>query len=319
MAQISVIVPVYNVGSPLLERAVASVVGQTFGDWEMILVNDASTDDSGERCRTLAASDERIRLVELPVNLGLSGARNAGLDEATGTYVTFLDADDRLSPEFLEVLRAIAVKGDFDIAAAGFLPTRPEEFPTATYDLRRLKSLTPYQAIEEALYQHSIDHSAWGKLYRRELFDFERFGPRWFEDLDIFYRVWLRANKIAWLPDKLYFYTINPASYLRNFTPGRAIVLDVVENMIVYLSTRAPELLPAARDRALSAAFNILTLMKRNRMDVPEIAARCRVIIRRYRCESFRNPRVRLKNKLAIALTNVAGFDAIEFLATLRR
>ena len=112
---VSIIVPCYNVAD-VLPRAVASVHAQTFPDWELILVNDCSTDGTGSVAGGLAAADPRVRLVDLPENTGSSGARNAGIDAASGEYLVFLDADDEMLPRFLADLLELMAE-DTDIVS----------------------------------------------------------------------------------------------------------------------------------------------------------------------------------------------------------
>ncbi|MBO4838263.1 MAG: glycosyltransferase family 2 protein [Lachnospiraceae bacterium] len=111
---ISLIVPVYNT-KEYLETAVRSVTAQTFGDWELLLVDDGSTDGSGALCDALAAEDGRIRVFHKP-NGGVSSARNLALSEAKGHYLCFLDSDDSLDPAFFETLLAMREKaGDIPV------------------------------------------------------------------------------------------------------------------------------------------------------------------------------------------------------------
>ena len=95
--KLSVIVPVYQVEATL-DRCVASIVGQTFSDLEVILVDDGSSDRSPQLCDEWAAKDSRVRVIH-KTNGGLSDARNAGLDVATGDFVTFVDSDDYLESD----------------------------------------------------------------------------------------------------------------------------------------------------------------------------------------------------------------------------
>lgn len=316
MAEISVIVPVYNAGA-LLEPCIESVLAQSFTDWELLLIDDASTDGSAAVCRRYAASDSRIRALAMPRNSGPSAARNFGIDCAKGSFIAFLDSDDRLAPCFLEQLRQIILSTGCEIAAAPMLRTEVNNptVPAHTAEPKRVLTMTAAEAVQDTLYQHRLDPSAWGKLFKRSIFADERFRDGRFEDLDIFYRLFLQAGRIAWTPTPLYLYTINPASYMQNFTPERAVVLDVVERMINFMERNHPALLPAARDRALSAAFNIFVLLHRHRCNEPEIEQRCRDIIRRYRRQSLLNPRVRLKNKLAVMATYIGGFRLIAWAA----
>ena len=103
MPEISVIVPVYNTASRL-PRCVESILAQTFPDFELILVDDGSTDDSPALCDHYAAADPRVRVIHQE-NQGVSLARNAGLDAATGTYICFADSDDSAEPNLLETAR----------------------------------------------------------------------------------------------------------------------------------------------------------------------------------------------------------------------
>ncbi|MBQ1915831.1 MAG: glycosyltransferase family 2 protein, partial [Selenomonadaceae bacterium] len=104
MAEISVIVPVYNV-EKYLEACIQSIWAQDFKDFELILVEDASTDGSLALCRRLQkASGGKIQLLTHPKNRGLSAARNTGIDAATGKYITFVDSDDMLCPNALRLL-----------------------------------------------------------------------------------------------------------------------------------------------------------------------------------------------------------------------
>lgn len=102
MSYVSIILPVYN-ATRSLRKSVDSVHAQVFQDWELVLVDDGSTDGSSELCDKLATEDTRVRVIHKP-NGGVSSARNAGIDAATGKYITFCDSDDYLEPDYLETL-----------------------------------------------------------------------------------------------------------------------------------------------------------------------------------------------------------------------
>ena len=102
MATVSIIIPIYNAESFVAE-CVRSIQGQTFDNWELILVNDGSTDRSVTICESFVRTDSRIRLLNKK-NGGVSSARNLGLSEATGKYISFVDADDKVTPDYIEEL-----------------------------------------------------------------------------------------------------------------------------------------------------------------------------------------------------------------------
>lgn len=318
---ISVIIPAYN-AERFLQACVDSVVGQTARDWEMVIVDDGSTDSTPGICDRAAAGDPRIRVVHKP-NGGLSDARNAGIDAARGDRLFFLDADDAVAPDALESLSALAGRHGADIACGGFCSSPGAGAPQSWRDSHEEMSLDPETAVEMMLYQDRLNHSAWGKLYDSRLFDGLRFRKgTWYEDLDLFYRVFLRASRVAFTPRPLYFYRSNPSSFLHSFSLRRADVLGVCDRLCGYMArNRSMRLYMAARDRRLAAAFNVYGLLSVNKAAKGEkmarraIEARCKEIIRETRWGSLRDPRVRRKNKVGILASYLGGFPLLRLLS----
>ena len=124
MPDISVITPVYQ-GETLLPDCVESVRRQIFSDWELLLIDDGSTDNSRTLCEQYAAEDPRIRVLIQPQNMGVSAARNRGLQEARGRRIAFLDADDRYVPETLETLRNLCESDGADAAGCAHWNVTP--------------------------------------------------------------------------------------------------------------------------------------------------------------------------------------------------
>ena len=116
--KISVIIPVYNV-EKYLQKCLESIVNQTFCDWELIAVNDGSSDKNSDILRQYAEYDTRIKVINQQ-NSGVSAARNAGLDVAKGDFVCFIDSDDYVHPQMLELLLNAAEKENADVAIASF-------------------------------------------------------------------------------------------------------------------------------------------------------------------------------------------------------
>lgn len=122
---ISIIVPVYQV-KEYLNECVESLTAQTYTNLEILLVDDGSTDGSGEICDQYAAGNDRVRVVHQE-NRGLSAARNAGLDYAKGEYIAFVDSDDVVLPNFIETLYELLIKYQADIAACAYVKCQTEE------------------------------------------------------------------------------------------------------------------------------------------------------------------------------------------------
>ena len=115
---ISVIVPVYNVEG-YLEDCLESLLAQTYPSFEILLIDDASRDNSGAICDAYAARDSRVQVVHFPENRGPSAARNEGIRRARGAYISFVDADDRVEPELLEKLYESLTQAGAQVSACG--------------------------------------------------------------------------------------------------------------------------------------------------------------------------------------------------------
>lgn len=320
---ISVIVPVYN-AEDYLEEAILSVFSQTYKDWELILVDDGSTDSSPALCDKAVKQSSKVKVTHKP-NGGLSSARNAGMEIATGEYFLFLDADDILPANTLQLLKAVAQGYEADIVCGdmmrfcGKTPTTHDIHPSDKNSYY-IKTFSPEEAISDILYQKTIENSVSAKLYKRYLWEETRFRENtWYEDLDVFYRVFEKASKIVWIDVPVYFYRQHPGSYLHNFNLRRSDVLKVTERLIIYIGEYHAKLLPAARSRQLSANFNILGLIAANGMtntsESAPIADECWLKIKELRGESLRNPNVRLKNKIGIIVSYLFGRKGVEVLS----
>ena len=124
---LSVVIPAYNVGQ-YVAQCLQSVLSQSFTDFEVIVVNDGSTDNSAEIARSFADADSRVRVVDQP-NGGLSAARNTGIDLASGKWLMFVDSDDMLLPDAMSTLLALAHDTESDIVCGGFVENLPYHTP----------------------------------------------------------------------------------------------------------------------------------------------------------------------------------------------
>ena len=218
---VSVIVPVYNVHSYLRE-SLDSLLDQTYKNLEIIIIDDGSTDGSGELCDEYGEKDTRVVVIHQP-NRGISAARNAGLEIFKGDYVAFLDSDDALDSCFVEKSISSLLASDADMVICR------TSLHTTTESLASHKPEKFFPLIEKGIYDRNsviqyllddtLDVSIWNKLYKRSLWDEIRFNEgHVFEDIETFYRVCSLCSNVCVLPDVLYLHRKRPYSITTVFT-----------------------------------------------------------------------------------------------------
>lgn len=175
MPELSIIVPVYKVEA-YLPRCIESILAQTFRDFELILIDDGSPDRCGAICDEYAAQDERITVIHQE-NQGVSAARNAGLDIATGTYLGFVDSDDWIEPEMYETMISTAKEKQVDVVVCGI------RYISANYDILRTDLISEgtfdRDEMLETLYgmPNLLGGGCWNKVFLRDKLKDVRFQP----------------------------------------------------------------------------------------------------------------------------------------------
>ena len=218
---VSVIVPVYNVHSYLRE-SLDSLLDQTYKNLEIIIIDDGSTDGSGELCDEYGEKDTRVVVIHQP-NRGISAARNAGLEIFKGDYVAFLDSDDALDSCFVEKSISSLLSSDADMVICR------TSLHTTTESLASHKPEKFFPLIEKGIYDRNsviqyllddtLDVSIWNKLYKRSLWDEIRFNEgHVFEDIETFYRICSFCSNVSVLTDVLYLHRKRPYSITTVFT-----------------------------------------------------------------------------------------------------
>lgn len=203
---ISIIIPIYNV-QKYLERCVESVLGQTYHNLEIILVDDGSTDNSCAICDKYKSMDKRVMVVHKK-NGGLSDARNAGIEIANGRYLFFLDSDDYLASRAIEVLHRRIVDEDAEIAICNFSWINAEGQKFCREDIIRDEILSTDDLLGKLVSDNNFYYVvAWNKLYARKLFDQLRFMyGKIHEDEYIVHRIFGECRKAVSVSDILYYY-----------------------------------------------------------------------------------------------------------------
>lgn len=228
MSEICVIIPVYNT-EQYLHRCLESVLAQTFEDFELILIDDGSTDASGIICDEYAKSDSRVRVFH-QTNKGQSAARNFALDwmfeNSDSEYVSFVDSDDWVHPQYLELLREGIKQYDVNISQCLFLKTHGiEEIPAVE---NRIVTITPEEQYTD--WYCSFMHC---KLYRRSVWAKIRMPEgRIYEDVAIWYKIVFCESKIALVKEYLYYYYYNMESSSRSdWTKAMLIQINTYEEI----------------------------------------------------------------------------------------
>ena len=315
MPAISVIIPLYNTEA-YIKDCLDSLVAQTFTDFEAIIIDDGSTDGGARIAASYASSDNRFKLIGQP-NKGLSEARNTGLKIMRGEYVTFIDSDDCVTPNFLETLFFIAQLHQADIACC--MSQNVDESYAAdgsTPNTAVSQLLTAEEATRIALYQDSLpDYSAWNKLYKASLWKDCRFpAGMLFEDFAIIPEVLLNANKVAVTKSKLYLYRKRSTSILStNFSIKHTALLDIAENVFEAMKPRSKKLYKAARSMLVSASFSVL-MRTQDTEEFAECRQRALKQIRKYRFGTFFDLSIRMRNRMAILISYLPRFLFLKLL-----
>ncbi len=201
-------------------------MAQTFTDFELIIVDDGSTDGSHELCEEFAKQDSRVRLITQP-NRGLSAARNIGLLNSNGEYINFIDTDDRVDANYLQVLYDQLINNDADISMINYWLEKPDG-TCLTYlspqDIG-VEVLGPFEAAERQ-YRWNLNTNifvvAWGKLIRRSILIGEQFPiGRDHEDEAVIHRLFLKSRKVVLINKGYYYYRQHASSIMSNVTDER--------------------------------------------------------------------------------------------------
>lgn len=203
---ISVIIPIYKV-EPYLEHCIDSVLKQAYASLEIILVDDGSPDNCPKICDEYAQKDPRIKVIHKE-NGGLSDARNAGLDICTGDYIFFLDSDDWISKDCIQILEETAKANDYDIIVGNFRKVYQKSGISDDIHHPQHRELKPTQAIENLIGPNGLTFTtAWGKLYKRHIWKDIRFPKgKLYEDAYVSHLLYAKSKTIAFIDTPLYFY-----------------------------------------------------------------------------------------------------------------
>ena len=270
MPEISIIVPVYR-AEKYLNACVDSILNQTYSDFELVLIEDGSPDQSGAICDEYAQKDDRVRVIHQP-NQGQAAARNHALPMTQGKWLCYVDSDDAIHPQMLEHLHRAAEKSGAGISMCQLLeaPEPPEDYEQPaefSYTLLTMDEKTLTELHDRDQYPGWV---ACAKLIRRELVEGYPFHTgRVYEDNEAVTRWLLPAKTLAMLPTQLYFYRTNPESTTKSqFSLKRLDYLWALESMIDYFQsvgfhTLAQRFVKRYVEAAAAACYGVRNELKR--------------------------------------------------------
>ena len=208
MPKISIIIPVYN-SAKFLSRCFDSIKAQTFSDFEVLLIDDGSTDNSGEICDKVSSEDSRFRTFHTQ-NQGSSLARRYGIERANCDKLVFIDSDDDVHHLYLHNLHDAMTQNNVDIAMCDMQKVPNDSNPS------EITTGAPIILDQESLHKRFFNYQFWGfwgKIYKKELFDGIYFPPYNInEDYVVMAQLFLNQNRIAYIPNAMYYYRTNPQS-----------------------------------------------------------------------------------------------------------
>lgn len=302
---VSVIVPVYNV-EKYLSCCLDSIILQTYKNLEIIVVDDGSTDDSGDICDEYAKKDKRIEVIHKK-NGGLSDARNAGLNVAKGEYITLIDSDDWVDNDYVEQQVVAIMESGADIIITSHKVHYPKKI--IDYATSERAVYGPEEVLERILYSQGIDLSAWAKLYRAELFYGVKYPKgRLYEDAATTYKLIDRCKKIAINSVSTYNYRMNDKSISRcEFNPKKMDLIVSTREMTDYVRTKYPHLAKACDRRLKYSELSTYAQLAKSKKSYPEYQKKLSRMIRKGRLAVVVNPKTPSRDRFGL-LFSIFGF-----------
>ena len=256
----------------MVGRAIESVLNQTYQNFEFIIVDNGSTDQSGEIADSYAEKDCRIKVIHIPKS-NIGTGRNTGLDMAKGDYVTFIDDDDTAEPDMLEFLHALAVECDADIALCGsYKEVNGEILPNCVFDEKLI--MTPEEAVVTLLKRKKYGAGMPTKLFGKKLFDNIRFeNSRKYEDIHTTYKYFASAKRVTahGIPKyRVFRHGGNNSNFTTNdllLTPEQLDeYFQAFRERTIYLSNKLPKIADYAQYSEWSYMISMCNKIEKNQL-----------------------------------------------------
>lgn len=298
---VTVIVPVYNVQEYVI-RSIKSIITQSYSNLEIILVDDGSTDKSGEICDAFAQKDGRINVIHKK-NGGQGSARNVALDRMTGEYVLFLDSDDFLESECIKELVQLMEKHNLDISVCNYNFIDKYNKKKGTFSkILGYKEYNGFEVLQHMWNDEIINIAPWAKLYRASLWEGFRFVECYCEDSATMYKLYKKEMKIGYTGKPLVNYVLRESSDVRSFSEKKLYMLDIYDDVVEYAKKNLPEYLQrAANSKQVAVCFHVLFQMPLNIFSEEKKRIHC--TIKKRRKNVMLDVDARMKTRIACVLS----------------
>lgn len=301
---ISVIIPVYNV-EQYLRQCIDSVIGQTYRNLEIILIDDGSVDSCGKICDEYARSDDRIVVIHQQ-NRGVSAARNAGLKICRGELVAFVDSDDWIDPQMYQKMSAFMLQEELDIVFCTANVVQNGRIIEKRFCYYKDRSVVDVQTVLRKYLTDQIGSQAWMRLYRRTCIENLRFPEgRIYEDIAVLHIPFLNAQRpVGFLSEPLYNYRLNPNGISFTPVPNKAyhIFLGFVEHCRCA-EKYAPDVLGKCVEKTARHAISVCnSAIRFPKTDLSDAVAEADEFIIRYYKRIMENDKIDLKWQAAFFL-----------------
>lgn len=263
---ITVVVPIYNVEN-YIEKCLHSILEQSYNNLEILIIDDGSTDKSIELCEKLLKKDGRIKIFHKE-NSGPADTRNYGISKANGKYIMFIDSDDYIQKDLIEVLYENLIRYNVSISSCGYIKVINDNKPKNIISKNNRKDIileTEKDKIQELLLEKITGNYVWNKLYTKELFNDIKFkyGIK-FEDMEIMYRLFMKADKISLTNYNGYFYRQRSNNIMSTLDENAVIDLyNVTNERYEYIKDNIPELQDENITRRVYTIYRYFALLAR--------------------------------------------------------
>lgn len=310
---ISVVIPVYNV-EQYLPKCIESIMNQTYKNLEIILVNDGSTDGSQKICEEYKSIDNRIKIINKE-NGGLSDARNVGIDNSSGNYITFIDSDDYIDDDYVYTLYKSLISYNADMSIASHKIIYPKRIIDKATDEKFCANSK--KVLEKILYDEGIDLSAWGKLYKKSLFNNIKFPKgRLFEDSATTYRLIDESKKIAVNSKSVYNYVIRKNSISNEmFSEKKMDLITSTMEMTEFIKKKYPELEKGCERRLMYAYLSTLTQLAKAKAKEKNTSIQVKLMdyIKQNRKKVLEDKRIPKRDRIGI-ISTMFGFKVYKYM-----